>query len=120
MEIDLTEQARERYEKRLRKILKINRYLTYNKDIKLGPIGAWILESKKGVESAVKLLIERSAPIFIHREQGSAVFAWDYLEQEFDIQMWYQQQLVLQCKTKNVNELKEHMENAWTFCLTKK
>ena len=120
MQIDLTEQIRERYEKRLRKILKINKHLTYNKDIHFGPIGAWIINDKKGVESAIKLLVEKSAPIYIHRKYGSAVFSWDYLEQEFIIQVWYQQQLIEQSKTKNVAELKIKMEDAWKMCLKKK
>ena len=120
MEINLTEQIRERYEKRLRKILKINRHLTYNKDIHFGPIGAWILKSKLGIESAVKLLIEKSAPTYIHRQYGSAVFSWDYLEQDFIMEIWFKEELIKKEKTKNVIELKKLMEEAWVYCLQKK
>jgi hypothetical protein len=118
--IDLQEQIRERYEKRLRKILKINRHLVYNKDASLGPIGAWILTSKKGIDSGIKLLIEKAIGIYIHQEYGSAVFLWDYYEQEFTTQVWFNKKLQTEKRTKNVNELKELMCSAWEYCRKKK
>ena len=119
MVIDLTEQIRERYEKRLRKILKINRYLTYNKDLAYGPIGSWVLTSPKGIDSALKILIEKNTAIFIHQKNGSAVFFWEYIEQDFISQTWFEKTIITNQKTKNINELKEMMINAWSFCKKK-
>jgi len=119
-QIDITEQIRERYEKRLRKILKINKYLVYNKNIALAPIGAWILTSSKGINSAIKLLIEKAIGIYIHQEYGSAMFLWDIYEQEFVAQTWFEKKLISNHRTKNVNELKELMNEAWKYCRQKK
>jgi len=119
-EIDLTDQFRARVEKRIRKILKINKYLLYNQNKEYGPIGAWIMTSKKAIPSAKKLIIEKNTAIYIHRQYGSAVFTWDYIEQEFVMQIWFQQKMVEHKVTKNINEFEQMMIEAWNYCTSRK
>lgn len=118
--IDLTEQIRARYEKRLKKVLKINRHLTYNKDLSLGPIGSWILTSQKGIDSALKILVEKNTAVFIHQKYGSAVVLWEYMEQDFIIQTWFNKIMASNHKTKSLTEVRDFMIQAWNFCKTRK
>jgi hypothetical protein len=119
-QVDLKEQMRLRYEQRLRKVLKIHDYLEYNKDPEFGEIGSWAIKSKRGIDDAIKVLIEKSAPIYIHHLYGSASFKWDYFEQHFVCQLWANEQMLEETITENADDLRKTMIRFWSFCRYKK
>jgi len=114
--IDPVEMMRERYENRLRKVLNIKKHLKYNKDINYGEIGSWILLSIRGIDDAIKLLIEKAISIYIHNVFGSAVFKWNHYEQHFECQLWSNQKLLNEFQSMNIKEVKDKMQKYWRYC----
>jgi len=114
--IDITDIVRERYEKRLRKVLKIGPFLRYNRDVDLGPIGSWILTGIRGLKEAKRILIDRAAPIYIHQKHGSAVFVWDYEASVFRAELWKKSNLIKEYKADNIDELDSIFKNCWKYC----
>jgi len=113
--IDVTDLIRNRWENRLKKILNI-KYLKYNKDPEFGEVGAWILLSSRGVESAARVIVDKGSPIYIHAVHGSASFKWNYYDQEWVVELWRNQEKVEEKKVENIDELKIRMKKYWRFC----
>jgi len=118
--IDLTEVTRDRYEKRMRKVLKVGDHLKYNRDLNFGEIGAWILLSIKGLEAAVKLLIDKACTIYVHQPYASAKFSWNYYDQEFQCELWKNQKSVEKVTSGSIKEVKVQMHKYWQFCKYRK
>lgn len=119
--IDLTEVMRDRYEQRLRKILKVKpKHLQYNRDPEFGEIGAWILLSKRGIPGAIKLLIEKGFSIYMHLVGGSGSFRWNHIEQSFSCSVWRNGEMIEEQVLTNIKEVEKLMIRYWDFCKYRK
>lgn len=114
--IDVTDIIRERYEKRLRKVLKIGDFLKYNRNVALGPIGSWILTGIRGLPEVKKLLIDKASQIYVHERYGSAVFAWDYEQSVFRAELWSKEELIKEYEISSIDELDSVIKNCWKYC----
>ena len=114
--IDLTEQMRNRYESRMRKVLNVKDHLQYNRDPEYGEIGSWILTSARGIKDAIKLMVEKGCPIYIHTTYGSALFKWNYYEQEWQMELWQNQKQIESETASDIREVETQMKKWWKRC----
>jgi hypothetical protein len=119
-QINITEQIRDRYEERLRKLLKVRDGLQYNRNTELGEIGSWIITKQSGIKDALKLIVDKACPIYIHHKYGSGVFKWDYINNEFQCELWSEKKMLDDYRSSNLNFMKEKMIAYWRYCAYKK
>ena len=79
----------------------VGKWVTYNNNIELGTIGGWLLESKRGIEDAYKLITKHKLTVYIHRELGSAVLGWNIRFEYYCGQLWKNKKMVEDFKLKS-------------------
>jgi len=118
--IDVTDIVKSNKIKKMKLKYGVGKWVTYNLDSSLGNIGGWILESKRGVEDACKLIIQKKFTVYIHRELGSAIIGWNIRNEYYCGQLWKQGEKIEDFTSTEEAKVKEFLLKWWIKTKMKK
>lgn len=115
--IDITDLITEAKMKQLKKKYGVGRWVSYNFNPELGLIGGWILDSKRGILDAYKLVQKYKFTVYIHRAGGSALLGWNIRFNYFCGQLWKNQVMVENFTTTREEDIKIYLKKWWNDTL---